>query len=178
MCGEDSDVPYFSKALAKLDDSHFYKLVQIDGKLNVLCQPCSAVKNRKKYVELGSKEKAFSNLKAHIKTRSHTQNTLWYRSGEIRKKECDAKREKEESKRKALEEVQRLYKGMFEEVKDNAMENVRCMICNELVKIQPERGSFVFNAGEHAKKHAKESGKRKQASINSYFQPKKSKVED
>ena len=80
----DCNMSYFSKCLGKLEDSHIYKLEYNNGKLNVVCHPCSAAKKKNKYMEAGSQEKAFSNLKAHVKSKSHTQNSMSFKGVDIR----------------------------------------------------------------------------------------------
>ncbi len=164
--------------LEKLDESHFFQLEKIDSTWSVLCCPCSASSKKQKCIEAGPKQKALSNLKAHLKTKSHIDNVILFKSSEVRRKEKSLAEERNESIKIDLANVRKNHGSMFEVVQGSTIENIRCVIFNDHIKVRPQRGSFVFNASEHAKKHSNNSFKRKQASLNSYFQSKKPKESD
>lgn len=151
----------------------------VDGKLNVLCHQCSAAKKKNASIEAGPKEKSLSNLKAHIKTPMLVKNVADYKNAENRGKESwaiDENMETKRLKRIALEEVHREHPGMFEELQNTNVKRLRCLVCNGLIKIWPERGTLIFNVNEHAKTHTKSSRKHKQLSVDSFFKPKNLKL--
>ncbi len=52
---------------------------------------------------------------------------------------------------------------------------MRCSICNHLIKIFPERGSFLNNVHEHAKCHKEKTSLKRQATVDTFFKPQKKK---
>ena len=84
-------------------------------------------------------------------------------------------KEKSETKRAAIQKINELHSGMFQELMNVKDEVVRCTICNHLVKIFPERGSFVNNIEEHAKSHKGKTSLKRQATACAFFKPPKVK---
>ena len=66
------------------------------------------------------------------------------------------KRKKREAITQAIADVEKKHAGIFEQLKSNSQEMVRCMICNTRIIVLPERGSFMINVNKHIVKHTKD----------------------
>ena len=93
----------------------------------MICLACSAT-GRRKYIEAGPKEKSLSNLKAHVKTTKHNHNVMLFRESKNKEKQKDEAAEKDKIKKNALEEINKMHKGMFEELQNSSEECVRCCL--------------------------------------------------
>lgn len=162
--------------LDQMNKEEHFQLEECSGKLYVNCLPCGGKK--KKLVEAGPREKSLSNLKAHVKTSKHQANVNAL--GEARKQAASQTKSKErkENKEKILAQINQLHKGMFEELANSKEEMVRCSVCSHLVKIFPERGSFINNIEEHARSHQNKKSVKRQAAVDSYFKPSKIQKKD
>ena len=78
---------------------------------------------------------------------------MLFRESKNKEKQKDEATEKDKIKQNALEEINKMHKGMFEELQNSSEECVRCVVYNNSIKLWPERGSLSFNLNEHAKKH-------------------------
>ena len=151
---------YFQDQINKIKGgSKYLTLEEHNEKLQVQCHPCSR-KGKITYIDPGPREKALSNVKAHIKTSKHVKNVISINEAE---KNADAKsnmalqeKEKREAITEAIADVEKKHPGIFELLKSNSQEMVRCMICNTLIIVLPERGSFMINVNKHIAKHTKD----------------------
>ena len=162
--------------LDKLNKEGHFQLEECSGKLYVNCLPCSGKK--KKLVEAGPREKSLSNLKAHVKTSKHQANVEAL--SEARKQAASQRisRETTGDKEKALAQINELHREMFEELANSKEKMVRCTICNHLIKIFSERGSFISNIETHAKIHESKNPTKRQAAVDRYFKPSKTQKKD
>ncbi len=153
---------------------------EYNGKLQVKCHPCSSGKGKATLIDPGPKERALSNVKAHIKTSKHASNVISMMEAEkisvTKSNMVVQEKEKEKTIKQAIVDVENNHPGILQQLKSNSQEMVRCMICNTCMIVLPERGSFMINVRKHMEKHTKDntSLKRKQLSMGSFCKPKKS----
>ena len=131
----------FKAMLDQMNKEEHFQLEEHSGKLYVNCLPCGGKK--KKLVEAGPREKSLSNLKAHVKTSKHQANVKALSEAKKQIVNQETTKERKEDKEKVLAQINKLHKGMFEELANSKEEMVRCTFCNHLIKIFSERGSFM-----------------------------------
>lgn len=177
----DDEKAYFVKTLnkmiaEKLIPPSVMELKEIEGSYKVKCKPCSNKKER--LINPGHKTKALSNVKAHIATPSHAKNVNAYLESMSKNKEGANLRSDSKVKVKTLfDEVKSKYPGQFEllEINQKSEAKIRCFTCNQVIILNPQRGSVFHNIGEHLEQHSKSKSplKRKQQSLEGFWKPSK-----
>jgi hypothetical protein len=160
------------------------ELVQRNDQVEVLCKPCSK-DGKMKYINPGTKEKAFTSVKAHVKRSSHLTNVKrWTEkkpsTNTSSPKGEDDQNEKVQTEMAKLEmEFPGIYSLVYTSGKQHSTAMFRCFTCNQLLCLFPERGSVVANASQHAKNHATTSrGVKRQGSLDNFFQVTKKQCRD
>ena len=90
------------KMLKEIEDCDLFSLEEVDGKFFTLCHPRS--REKKKMIEAGPKEKSFSNLKAHIKTKTHVQKVKACKEGLSKENHHESYAKKTKLKEKSSKE--------------------------------------------------------------------------
>ncbi len=139
------------------------------GKVCVLCKVCSSAVTMK-YVTAGSKEKALTNVKAHIQRKTHQDNVTRY----VEKKHTsvsatagtavtqsgkDEAQEQGDCVEVAMARVELecpgVYCLVYTKGRAKSTARVRCQECNQVLNLFPARGSAAENVKSHAAAHSK-----------------------
>ena len=140
-------------------------------KYQVQCLPCSSMK-KPKLMNTGNKSKALSNVKAHLKNPSHVNHVSDYLSGKNKETQVERERKHAELIKERFDFIDERYPGNYEMMQLTSAKNeIRCKSCNQLISLEPERGSFSFNVEEHSR--SCNTTVKKQSSLENFFIPSK-----
>ncbi len=175
------DKEYYEAVLAKLykdgiAPAEAFKLKECnDGRIQVVCRPCSNG-GKERLIEAGAVSKALSNVKAHIKTPSHARKVKCFTQNAEKSKEDKLDEEIEITFQSRFQEVDEKYSGEFELLQLGAQRGqCRCKTCNQTISLMPHRGNYMHNIEAHKAscKSTRRADKRKQSSLEGFFQPAK-----
>lgn len=142
------------------------------GNLMIRCLPCTVHAKKAKVIDAGSKNKALSNIKAHVKTPRHLLSVNEFlENKDVSTKPQETSEEKIAVQGKFIDDK---YPGKYEVLSGKgslASRNVRCKKCNQLMKLFPERGSLSFNLEQHEQSCIQ--SKKRQSSLEGFCVPMK-----
>ena len=127
-------------------------------------------------IEVGPKEKALSNLKAHLKTPSHKKKQDAYLETLKQNKLTVDLDSAAKAREDVVAKIEKDFSGKFELLKlGSSCNKVRYIDCNKLISICPERGNVNHNLKEHLKSHPMKriTGQKRQLSMESFIKPSK-----
>ena len=144
------------------------------GNFMIRCLPCTVHAKKAKVIDAGSRNKALSNVKAHVKTPRHLQSVdEFLETKAISTKPKETLEEKIAMQGKLIDDK---YPGQYEVLSGKgslASRNFRCKKCNKLMKLFPERGSLSFNLEQHEQSCIQSKNDKRQSSLEGFCVPTK-----